>query len=540
MKRVIILAAVIILALSISPGQETDKKIEEYVDVVHAEILLRAIRDGKTVGGLTEKDLTLYENGKKVKITSMVEIKRKMKIQKLGLETQEEMIRKPRFFILYFWITSPRNNVSEALDYFFSDVFQQEDQVILAVRDQAFRINDSEDIAAVRKDFQSYIDGITADMTEDIKALSRRLETMSQEIRTLIFRLESGDTRPEVIEELSHKKMELVLEAKYVSKHFKYKYFTMNDKKLRDLSESIKGINLEKWGIMFFQPPTYPFVDVNNYYIKKILSMFSTSENPGSSHSGDSEGVSGGEDSILGMDREELMLEMGKPQNLLGIRKIRQAFFEADATFHMVQLDADTVTESSQEFVKRYHLGNKWETAFKEIVKVTGGNVQRGNNLLEAMNKIAEREDIHYILTYLPGKTDNPKRRLTFKSREKGIKLYHHKRINININREITVEKITYRFPVLGFKLSGFRMKWEENRLLGRVRLRVTAVDSENRMENFEREFALNLEEVDVSFTLHLVHGEKYEIIVDVLDMNTRKRRVARSHIEVPQNPPGL
>ena len=34
--------------------------------------------------------------------------------------------------------------------------------------------------------------------------------------------------------------------------------------------------------------------------------------------------------------------------------------------------------------------------------------------------------------------------------------------------------------------------------------------------------------------------GNQYEIIVDVLDMNTRKRRVARSHIEVPQNPPGL
>ena len=57
-------------------SQQQEEVQKEYIEVTNVELNVRALRKGKPVSGLKKDDFIVLENGKKMRITSFMEIKR--------------------------------------------------------------------------------------------------------------------------------------------------------------------------------------------------------------------------------------------------------------------------------------------------------------------------------------------------------------------------------------------------------------------------------------------------------------------------------
>ena len=77
-------------------SQEKEKKddpqVREHVEVINVELILRAILKGKTIANLKKEDITIYEDGTQVPITSFLPVTRKLGLlEKMKEEKQKEL-----------------------------------------------------------------------------------------------------------------------------------------------------------------------------------------------------------------------------------------------------------------------------------------------------------------------------------------------------------------------------------------------------------------------------------------------------------------
>ena len=89
-KIILFLLILIVINNAIVFNQDKSKEIQKFVSVKNIEIIIRAMRNGHPVIGLKETDFILLENGKKMKITSLTEVSRKIGSNKIGGWSQRE------------------------------------------------------------------------------------------------------------------------------------------------------------------------------------------------------------------------------------------------------------------------------------------------------------------------------------------------------------------------------------------------------------------------------------------------------------------
>ena len=105
-KALVIILLLLIYTLNIfGQTKESDSTdLVEYMKITNVQLIVRAIKDGKPVGGLKASDFSLYENRRRIPITSLKEIRRQIgenpaesKDPKPDIKTQ----KKGRFFLFY-------------------------------------------------------------------------------------------------------------------------------------------------------------------------------------------------------------------------------------------------------------------------------------------------------------------------------------------------------------------------------------------------------------------------------------------------------
>jgi hypothetical protein len=362
------------------PKQSQDTETLEYVEVVNVALILRALKKGQPVAGLQQKDFTLYENGKLRPLTSFQEIRRKV-----GQHTKDETptdrveekttptpAAKKRLFFLFFRISEPDPKIPKTLDYFFSQVYREGDYVLLINGNQVFRITRRSQVEPVLVSFNTAL----AQLVEKRRLVKQKLtDDLEETVRQF---LEENSKNPE----LQGKNLSMLFSKfKIAKQEFGYNSIGLAGEKLKAIAASLKKIDIEKWGFVFFQQDRFPFLHLNS--IRVIHGSPTTKAK-------------------IRMALEQLTPKMSPQLSLQIIKDFQQAFIEANITSHLLLSHPTSMGKMSSLYLKHAAAYVDWQWAFRNISQATGGGIMVDNNFQESMVQAVEREDVFYRITYAP------------------------------------------------------------------------------------------------------------------------------------------
>ncbi len=473
-------------------GGETEEKpdAKEFVDVVNVEMTVRALKKGRPVSGLTASDFRMTENGKPINITGFFEVHRKIgQREDIQLEEGDDIRapRKKRLFLFYFWVQEKRVKYRESLDYFFNNIYQEGDRVIFAHKNRAIQISKPEDIDPA------------------MISLDRLIQSASDEWRRWVeMAAQSQQNKLDaILRELSRnppdwQQIRRMMDILYADlqanwREYRYKYLTSNSKKLMDLAATLKKIPFEKWGIVIYQPTPFPLLDV-----EKLKALGANILVPG----------------IRKFYIQSKVPPFGKQRVL----PLQQAFISANATFHMLVPGYETNLEAHTPDMRLTDVYSGWENTFREITAATGGQLVTGNILKTSMQKVKEREDVFYRITYKPHSMTKKKRKIRIQTRDKSLTVFHVSRIKVEKPKEIQLANVTLNDSILELTLKNYLLVNAVDEGIADLQLIVSVTNKDGESMEYMKKLELRSEEAVISMKLKLPANEPHTLLVTVWD----------------------
>jgi hypothetical protein len=516
----------------VSDQEETP--VKEYVEVINVEVIVRALRSGQPAAGLPQAVFTLYENGEKQKITSFMEVRRKIgltgKTEQAVEAPQMGQAVKPveqteptpkRLFFIYTWIAEPGSRCPEALDYFFRQIYRDGDYALIIVKDQAFKITRTDEIAKILPQIKNKIE-------ENARQVKIESDQMREKADLLLRTFETKFKGYERLSQMNQKEAQgnmrilverLTTEYRALWDEYKYKYVYLNTEKLKAIAASLKSVNLQKWGLIFYQRETFPQFNPESNFIERNESFDNLME--------------------LRTMFESLTREMKAPSfSMVQLEGIRQAFIEANATFHLLLFEKRASGQPGR-YISDDYIHSDWQNAFKGISEATGGEVINSDKLQESLQQAVEKEDIYYRLTYAPKLSSvNNLRRIEVKAAEKSLDLLYNREVLLQKTNEITIDNISFTYPTLEFTLGHYQQLFDGRQLYGDIEFTLTAIDSAGKKISIKKNFEPGEEEITYALKLNFPSGGKYTLIIEALDRQTGKTALYSEEVKAAEVSP--
>ncbi len=492
--------SVLVWAQAADQGKK-DRNIDvnEYVNVVNVEMIARVQRNGQPVGGLQKSDFVLAENGKKIEINGFREVRRRISQPPAKEDKTAPAARSlpGRLFVFCFWLKDRHAEYKEALDHFFREIFRPGDHVILAHGKETSLIKSPEEIAPVRATFEA----------ELIKSIEQGNIARTQLYDQIDAAISSYVDRSENMDEEAARMM-LQAQIKDSWSEFHIKFLKLDPGGMILLAESLKSIRMEKWLLIFLQDEVFPEFDENGQ-----IPAF--------------------------RNRLEEMKKKARVEVDAFNDKVRAAFIAADATVSLIRLGSGSLEEQGRSVHYRQQVvySNRDE-CFRKISSVTGGAMITDNNLARALNRVADKEDICYVISFAPENT-RKKMKIELTCLDKDLDVVLTRNIDPQDARDLEIANASIIDSKLTFNLSGYALILEAGRLQGRVRVRVVARGAGSLEVENSREFTLTDPGVLIPVELRLPRGRKYAFSISVLDhisgLKVVKKITLRNNIPEPK-----
>ncbi len=452
--------------------------VNENVEVVNIEMIVRVQRKGQPVSGLQKGDFILKENGRPVEINGFREVRRR--ISKPPANEEQAPVAGQtapgRLFVICFWLWGHETAYAETLDHFFRDIFRPGDYVILAHTKNIAAIGSVDEIASVRAKFE---DELKQSIERDNITRDQLYDQIDDAISSYLNRSAVFD------EVMAQKTLQSIIANSW--KEFKERFLKGNSGSLIRLADSMKSINREKWMLIFLQEELFP--------------KFNES----------------GEIPAFRNRLEEMRKSLGDPVTIFN-EKVRSSFIAADATVSLIRLSARSLEDQghSPYYSQQIAYSNRDE-CFQQISRVTGGAVITDNNLIRALNQAADKEDICYVISFAPEGIPK-KRKMNLTCRDASLDVIAGRYFDPKDRQEMTLSDISLTDSKLTFSLCGYSRLFEAGRLQGRVLIRVKSDGAGSPNVEGAREFTLSEPSVRIPVTLRLPRGQQYTFTIRVLD----------------------
>jgi hypothetical protein len=230
----------------------------------------------------------------------------------------------------------------------------------------------------------------------------------------------------------------------------------------------------------------------------------------------------------------------------LFLEDIAKAFLNSGATVH-TQLLLPLPRYLSEDF--QYDtISTESASIMMELSRLTGGRVLTSNRTEKFIKDITTREDIIYVLTYVPNtgkKKTNPK--LTVKVKNKNYRLTYDnqqrlksfddmvEQLTQNI-KDLEIESLSCDNQVMTFKLNNIQVVQYEEEKFWAVQARVKILDRHSRLLNaFKKVFKGERVEGEGTIRIKLpaLGKGRYYIVLEVKDLFSLKSVTAGDAISI-------
>ncbi len=493
--------SVLITILWLMPaGISSQERVQEYVEVNQVELIVRVMdRGGSPVSGLSQKDFAVTENGSPVPITSCVEVKRRINSAAIA---SGRVPATPRFFLVYFWVWQDGEVYTKALDTLFERIYQDGDTVILSLPVSTRVIQRRSDIAPVRAEFERDLREWTRQRSQNLESIIANLNRLLRDLIENDRLLATMDTDWGFIRAFETFRSSVLSDWQF----FRSRFLDIPNRDFKRLAELMRGIKHQKWAVVFLQPPTFPTVHPNAIFWTRF-------ENPSQA------------DQLRNFSNEMIRLMNSPHEPEVQLQAIEQAFIRCNTTFHLVRMDTnrDETDKNPDLALREVYSDRQW--TFQRLVQATGGKNIQDNIPDRALQRIADAEDIYYLLTYRPaqadGRTSGDERRLIINCSQPGARVFHVRSMRLSEVEEIRLAEFHCDATRLKFILTGYAVRMEGERLRSDIRVRISAESARGEVRTFTRDFDTAEPFLQVSMDLHFPHSGHFQLYFHAEDRFT-------------------
>lgn len=493
-------------------AQVEDEVIREKVKVTNFEVPVRVFYKGKAVENLKKSDFKLYEGGKLQTINGFYLNRKKIAVQQYELLAKEEKNREipPRYFVFVFSLTDYNRNLDAGIDYAFDKVLRDIDQLLVIVNKKIFFCKNLSAKGIIRRKIKMLVQEqgnfARARMTKQLKLIERQANELKHLLKAdqdLQERYQHSTFASIISQKDTH--IRRFLTGYYNTwDAFKREYLIPNLDEFYHYARHLEASRKEKWVINFLQVIKFPRFKVTSDSLGELS------------------------DSLDGRQYHQMNLDLNASTDFPS-EDIAKLFYKVNATFHSIIIPSakDVVSED----LRYKEISTSFENFLREISQKTGGELVNSSDLVSALQKISEKEDIYYMLTYEPADFKKPmKIKVAVKDEEYQV-LYDN---NIRASyikeylekkgtnqQEVKINKMSFKGKKLSLVIDGFlfkklKKKKKSSALLD-VHIRVE--DSRGKVL-FDRSKKLSPQKksISISITFDWLKKGKYYILADVRD----------------------
>ena len=521
MRIPIISTLVIVLLFSpLISGQEKD--IREDMVVINVEIPVRVMFKGKPVDNLKKSDFKLFENGKKLPINGFNIVRKKISSQSIELDSERKQFYEPRLFVLAFSVTNFNDFYEKGVRYFFESVLRKEDKLLVFVNNTTLTFND---LKEKDKTLSSIIDALYEEGRRARVNMRAVMMTVEGGITVLLSQLadEEGRSVGRIGNSQAQRDV-LTFFVRYQNawENYKRSFLQLNIYTLYNFAAFLKRISLEKWVISFYQYEKFPILNENSQNFDKIRkNMALDSQN------------------ILRLVKQEFNANRFFPYE-----EVSKIYYNLGATFNLVVIP--TRIESDINEIVPGDISTSAEVTLREIAKRTGGSVSFTTDLSKSLEKIIEKKDISYILTYVPEdssrrgklkiKLSDSKYKLLYDNNQRADFIKRKMKKYLAKEKMVKIENLQFVDKKLVFKLINFELKKQKKINSGQLGINLIIKDQSGKIM-FDEKKVVNPAKAKTEITIGFkwLKLGKYDLIVDVKDMLTNHKAFEYLKIEVKE-----
>lgn len=495
------------------------KRIVENVSVVNIEVPVRVFLKGEPVDNLKKEDFKLYEGGKLQKINGFWIKRKNISVSKDIREGKSGKSGnlKSRYFVLVFRTTKFNKSLKNGISYVFNKVLRAEDRLMIFVNDRTFLLDDL-------RNKKNILDLVLKMVSRESKKARMRQLIVVEKIKTQInqmkLELAGFSSRGNPADELK-KLLENYLAA---WNEYKLQYLTPSLGNYYNFARYLEKIDGDKWVINFYQLEVFPKLKPSGEIINYVKSLI------------DGLRVSiRGEDIAYSQMLSNLLMRIDIALDVSSgfpTEQISKLFYKVGAVFHSIFIKTQSSMLSRDLEYRR--VSTNIENNFRELTRITGGELISSNNIEKSLNKIVTKKDILYMLTYYPS-DEKRKGEIKVVIKDKNYRVVYDNNIRQDyikkyfkkMEKKIPTVKILYTIfsgKKLKVAINGFYLRKEGNKKLGKMKVHIKITDNSGNIR-FDQEKILVTEKKLFSVSLGFPMFEKgeYSCIVSALDLLTDK-----------------
>jgi VWFA-related protein len=495
------------------PGQD---KPQESVTVTAVEIPVRVFDANGFVAGLTKDDFEVHENGVKQDITGFEAVSRSILPDSVEAPGAIPKMPRERNFLLIFDVFAYTEQIGEAIDFFFKNVYGPGDRFVTLVNEEFVQIKgggSGEEIAAHLKEL---LLKVRDERRQEFMRSFQRLERQTESLRRALV---DGDKSSEYSNE-----DDVIFGVTRYYDDYQRAWNDYRTKRLSinlDLYKSIAGrfgkLDGDKWAICFHQRDIFPKIKSGSRLDEALRDL-----------------VNAG----TGVDPRAGLLEAKQREieHSLDINdgfseeKIRELFTQANITFYTLLMKAVSLEgRYTSEDMDLREVRAGYEDTLRKISRDTGGLLIFSNKVLETLKEAAAKHDQYYLIVYQPKKgLVSPENKIDVRVRRDNVHI-----VSLKTRMPVKTEGITiFDFESgphsIAFRLKNYArapLEWKEQ---GRAMIKVMIFDDQS-AKVFSKETTMDLVADTIRLSLNLalpaVSGD-YFVLIEAYDIVSGEKAV--------------
>jgi len=369
----------LLLLSTLLPGQQ-----QFDITVRNVSVPVRVFDGDRFVDNLTLDDFEVLEDGKPQKVMALY-LTRKTKIERM--EGRDYMPYAGRSFYFIFQLYENHPRIIEALEYFFTNIYLPEDQLVVMTPLKVYELN-KELVANNPKD--TVVEYIQGTIRKDTLTSAQQYNSLIKDL----IRNAQGVARGDVTSALSQYRQNLM----------KLEQVTAQDeRRLVGFASQLKRLDGQKNVFYFCQSEFRP--KLRPMALSSLLEQFQDIPN------------------IYG-ELQELFTFYHKESNL-DVDRITQIFADSSILFNFIYLNKRP--EGGGGPIQMEEQSGDVFDAFSQIAESTGGAVDSSQNPAAALERAALLSESYYLLYYSPEnyQKDGKYRNITIKIKGKKYTIFH-------------------------------------------------------------------------------------------------------------------
>ncbi len=397
MKKIIFLLVFLVMTVNFFP------QAEQYKITITNIIVPVTVLDGdRFVDDLTIDDFELYEDGKLQKIQALY-LTNKAKIIRTEA-AQDFMPLLSRNFYLFFQALEYNPKISEAIDYFFSNVMLPGDTLSVITPAKNYSLSSQALQSKSKEVLAKELNGI---IRKDIKIGASNYNSLLRDLKRLVRGISSAGGQRSISDiETGSSSSQFGIE--FLLPRYKDTLSIMDglrvvdEKKFLIFASSLKRLGGQKVVFFFYQREFRPEIHPN--VLSRLTSMYQDDPN------------------ILGQVQD--LFQMYNRAIKLNTERITRAFSDSSILFNFIFMD------KNQENISGVYMREQSEDVFdifSEMANATGGTVDTSQNPAAGFINTAGKFESNYLLYYSPEnyREDGQFKTIQLKVKDKNYKINH-------------------------------------------------------------------------------------------------------------------